>query len=195
MLRRLYNWTMRLAEHRHARLALFAISFIEASVFPVPPDVVLIPMVLRRRNRAFLLAALCTLASVTGAFLGYGIGYFLFEQVGRPLLEFYGATEAFDRFRALYDEWGVWIVAMTGVTFFPFKVVTIASGVFKLDFAEFAVAALVARTIRFYLVAGLLWWAGPKVEYFVERNLGLTATLAAGFVFAVLLLAHALVAG
>jgi len=195
MLRRLYDWTMHLAEHRHARVALFAVAFVEASVFPVPPDVVLIPMVLKQRDRAFLLAGLCTVASVTGAFLGYGIGYFLFDQIGRPLLEFYGATEAFDRFRALYDEWGVWIVAMTGVTFFPFKVVTIASGVFNLDLFEFAVAALIARTIRFFLVAGLLWWAGPKVEHFVERNLGLTATLAAAFVFCVLLLARTLVKG
>ena len=195
MLRGLYDWTMRLAEHRHARIALFAVSFIEASVFPVPPDVVLIPMVLKQRDRAFFFAGLCTLASVLGAFLGYGIGHFLFDQIGRPLLDFYGATEAFDRFRALYNEWGVWIVAMTGVTFFPFKVVTIASGVFNLDLIQFAVAAVIARTVRFFLVAGLLWWAGPKVELFVERNLGLTATLAAAFVFAVLLLAHALVKG
>src|SRR5690554_3850386 len=110
VLQRLYDWTMGLAAHRHAMLALAAISFIESSVFPIPPDVLLIPMGLAARERAWIIAGVCTLASVVGGYAGYAIGLFLYESVGQPILEFYGAAEQFAEFRGLYREWGAWIV-------------------------------------------------------------------------------------
>jgi len=195
MLRRLYDWTMRLAAHRHATVALFAVAFAESSVFPVPPDVLLVPMVVARRERWAVLAAVCTAASVVGGLLGYTIGHFLFESVGQPLLSFYGAMGTFERFRQAYDTWGVWIVAMAGFTPFPYKVITIASGVFGLDPAAFVLASGASRGARFFLEALLLWWAGPPIQRFVERNLGLAATLFFALLFGGFLVARALMGG
>ena len=175
MLRKLYDWTLRLAQHRHATAALVAVSFIESSVFPIPPDALLVPMVLAQRDKALWLALLCTVASVLGGLLGYGIGYFLFETVGRHIIALYGAEETFERFRVLYAEWGWWIVAMAGFTPFPYKVITIASGVFALNPATFLIASAVSRGARFFLEAALLWWVGPPIQRFVEKNLGLVA--------------------
>ena len=177
MLRALYDWTMRLAAHRHARAALAAVSFAESSFFPIPPDVMLIPMVLAERARAFRIALICTAASVLGGFAGYAIGALLFEAVGRPLLELYGYTDAFADFTALYNQWGAWIVAGAAITPFPFKVITIASGVTGLDLAVFTVSALLARGLRFYLEAALLWRFGAPIQGFIERNLAALTTL------------------
>jgi membrane protein YqaA with SNARE-associated domain len=177
MLRHLYDWTMGLAGHRHALPALAGVSFVESSLFPVPPDVLLIPMVLARRERAFTIALVCTLASVVGGFLGYAIGYALFEAVGRPILAFYGAEAQFAQFRAAYAEWGWWIVMGAGFTPFPYKVVTIASGVVGLDPIVFGLASLVSRAARFYLVAALLWRFGPPMRRFIEGNLPLLAAV------------------
>jgi len=195
MLRRLYDWTMRLAAHRHATAALFTVSFIESSVFPIPPDVLLVPMVIARRDRALWFAAICTVGSVLGGLLGYGIGYFLFEAVGRHIIAFYGAESSFESFRALYAEWGWWIVAMAGFTPFPYKVITIASGVFGLDLTTFMLASAVSRGARFFLEAALLWWVGPPIQRFVERNLGLAATVFFVLLFGGFLVARALVGG
>ena len=173
MLRALYDWTMAMAGHRRARPALVVIAFAESSVFPIPPDVLLIPMVLADRDRAFRLALICTVASVLGGCLGYAIGYFLFEAVGRPMLEFYGYSEQFGRFQRNYNEHGAWIVAFFGLTPFPYKVITIASGVTHLDLLAFAVASLASRAARFYLVAALLWRFGTPIRGFIERYLGL----------------------
>jgi len=173
MLRRLYDWTMGLAAHRHATSVLAVISFIESSVFPIPPDVLLIPMVLADRARAWRIALVCTVASVLGAMLGYAIGVFLFDQIGRPLLEFYGYSDKFDEFRALYNEWGSWVVFIAGLTPFPYKVITILSGVTRLDLAIFVIASIFARGIRFFVVAALLWRFGPPIRDFIERRLGI----------------------
>ena len=183
MLRRLYDRTMALAEHRHALLLLGLIAFIESSIFPIPPDVLLIPMVLAARRRAWLIAAVCTLASGTGGAAGYGIGYYLFESLGRPLLEFYGYMERFATFQSQFNEWGAWIVAGAGLTPFPYKVITIASGATALDPLVFMVASLLSRGARFFLLAGLLWYFGPPIRAFIETHLG---KLTVGF-FAVLL--------
>ncbi len=171
MLRRLYDRTMALASHRRAMWALGAVAFAESSVFPVPPDVLLVPMVLAARERAFRFAAVCTAASVVGGLAGYGIGYFLFDAVGRPLLEFYGQEQAFGEFAERYNEWGAWIVAAAGLTPFPYKVITIASGATGLDLATFAVASALSRGLRFSAEAALLWYIGPPVRRFVENNL------------------------
>ena len=176
MLQRLYDWTLGLAAHRHALLALAVISFAESSFFPIPPDVLLIPMVLAARDRAWIIAGVCTAASAVGGLAGYAIGYFLFETVGQPILELYGAMDAFAAFQARYNEWGAWIVAGAGFTPFPYKVITIASGVTGLDLATFTVASTVSRGARFLLVAALLWYFGPVIRRFIEGNLALLTT-------------------
>lgn len=172
MLKRLYDRTMALAARPHALWALAAIAFVESSVFPIPPDVLLIPMVLAARDRAFRVATVCTAASVLGGMLGYAIGYYLYEGLGRPLLEFYGYVAQFAEFQGRYNEWGSWIVFIAGLTPFPYKVITIASGVTQLDLATFVVASVLARGLRFFVVAGLLWYWGEPIRAFIERYLG-----------------------
>ena len=178
MLRPLYDWTMRLAAHRNAALVLGGVSFVESSVFPVPPDALLIPMVLANRARAWVYATICTVTSVLGGLAGYLIGYFLFDLVGQPLLDFYGYGGKFQDFAARYNDWGAWIVFIAGVTPFPYKVITIASGVTQLDLVVFLVASVVARGARFFLVAGLLYRYGAPIRSLIERRLGLIATVA-----------------
>ena len=167
---------MRLAAHRHAMPALFAVSFAESSVFPIPPDVMVVPMVLADKARAFRIAFICTLASVLGAVAGYAIGALLFEALGRPLVELYGYTQAFGEFTARYKEWGAWIVAFAALTPFPFKVITIASGAAGLDLLVFVISATLARGFRFYLEAALLWRFGPPIRDFIEGNLKFVTT-------------------
>lgn len=180
MLRRAYHWTMSFAAHRHALAALFAVAFIESSIFPIPPDILLIPMILACRERAWKIALVCTIGSVLGGMAGYGIGYFLFDQFGRPLLEFYGKSGKFGEFQDLYNTWGAWVVGMAGLTPFPYKVVTIASGVTGLNFVTFVIASLLSRGARFFLEAGLLWYFGDPIRVFIEKYLGILVT--GGFV-------------
>lgn len=163
---------MVLASRRHAIWVLAGISFAESSFFPLPPDVLLIPMVLAARERAFRFAAVCTVASVLGGIFGYFIGYALFEAVARPILDLYGYVEKFADFQALYNEWGAWIVFTAGLTPIPYKVFTIASGVSQLDFTVFVVGSTLSRGLRFFLVAGLLWYWGEPIRDFIERYLG-----------------------
>lgn len=193
MLQRIYDWTLRLAGHRHALLALAAIAFIESSIFPIPPDVLIVPMILATRQQAWLIAGVATVASVVGGLAGYGIGYFLFEEIGRPLLDFYGYQDKFEVFRDYYHAWGAWIVAGAGLTPFPYKVITIASGVASLDLATFTIASVLSRGARFFLLAALLWYFGPPIRAFIEKNLGMVTTvffalLLGGFVVARLLI-------
>lgn len=177
MLTYLYNRTIALAAHPRALWALAAVSFAESSVFPIPPDLLIIPMVLAAPTRAWRIALVATVASVLGGLAGYAIGAGLFDLIGRPVLEFYGYAERFDAFRDRYNEWGVWIVAGAGFTPFPYKVVTIASGVVHMDPVVFTVASVVSRAGRFFLVAALLWWFGPPIRGFIERHLPLLTAL------------------
>jgi len=177
VLRRLYDWTMGLAGHRHALPALALVAFIESSLFPVPPDILIIPMVLAARSRAWRIATIATVASVVGGLLGYAIGAGLYESIGRPVLDFYGYADKFENFRDAYNEWGAWIVAGAGFTPFPYKVITIASGVTGLDLAVFMIASAISRGARFFLLAALLWYFGPPIRRFIEANLPLLATL------------------
>ncbi|MQX35490.1 YqaA family protein [Roseospira navarrensis] len=178
MLRKLYDWSMELAETRHALWALALISFLESSIFPIPPDLLLIPMVLARPDRAWLIAGVCTVSSVLGGFAGYAVGSFLYEGIGEPVLAFYGYLDRFNDFQGMYNEWGAWIVAGAGVTPFPYKVITIASGVTQLDLGVFGIASVLSRGLRFFVVAALLWKWGTPMRGFIERRLGLLATLA-----------------
>lgn len=184
MLRRLYDFTMLLASHRRATPALAFVSFIESSVFPIPPDIMLIPMVLADRRRAWWIATVCTVASVLGGILGYAIGYFLWDLIGEPIMNFYGYAEKFDQFAGRYNEWGAWIVFIAGVTPFPYKVITIASGVTGLSLPVFIACSVVARGLRFFVVAGLLYWFGPPIRDFIERRLGLMFTIFVVMLFA-----------
>jgi membrane protein YqaA with SNARE-associated domain len=171
LLQRAYDWVMELATHRHAIWWLAAISFIESSVFPIPPDVMLIPMILAARNHAWRIALVCTVASVLGGIAGYGIGAFLFEALGRPVLEFYHAMEKFDHARAMYNEHGPLIVFTAGFSPIPYKIFTIASGVTEMDIWSFVAASAVGRGGRFFLVAVLLWKYGEAIRTFIEKNL------------------------
>ncbi|WP_343078944.1 YqaA family protein [Ostreiculturibacter nitratireducens] len=173
MIRRLYDWTMGLAGHRHALRALAAVSFVESSVFPIPPDVLMIPMVLANRARAFLIAAVATLASVAGGLAGYLIGALVFEAIGQPVLEFYGKMDAASDFAERFNHWGAWAVLIAGVTPFPFKVITIISGWTGLSLPVFIVSSVIARGFRFFIVAGLLWKFGAPIRSFIEERLGL----------------------
>ena len=173
MLRRLYDWTMGLASGPNARWALGGVSFVESSIFPIPPDVLLIPMVLAERNRAWSYAILCTVTSVIGGLVGYLIGALLFEQLARPILDFYGYGAKFTEFAARYNEWGAWIVFIAGVTPFPYKVITISSGATGLNLGIFMIASVAARGLRFFVVAFLLYWFGPPIRAFIEKRLGL----------------------
>lgn len=172
MLRRLYDWTLGLAAHRRATPALGFISFIESSVFPIPPDVMLIPMILADRQRAFRLALIATICSVLGGVAGYAIGVFLFDQIAEPLIRFYGYDHAFADFSEGYKEQGGWVVFFFGVTPFPYKVITIASGVTRLDLVTFLIASVAARGLRFFVVATLLWYFGEPIRAFIEKYLG-----------------------
>ena len=177
MLKRLYDWTMALAAHRRALPALGLIAFIESSVFPIPPDVMVVPMVLAERRRAWLIALVCTVASVLGGLAGYGIGFFLYETLGRGILEFYGQLEAFGRLQGRYQEWGLWIVFAAGLTPLPYKVFTIFSGVAGLDVWVFLLASLISRGLRFHVEAWLLWWLGEPIRTFIERYLNILAVV------------------
>jgi len=181
MLRRLYDWVIRLAGSPNAIPAMGAVAFAESSFFPIPPDVMLVPMVLANRAKAFRIALVCTVCSVLGGLLGYAIGYFFFETVGAWLVRVYGLQAGLDRFRAGYAEWGVWVILVKGLTPIPYKVVTIASGVAHFDLFTFLWASIVTRGVRFFAVAGLLWRFGEPIRAFIERRLGLVTWL---FLFA-----------
>jgi len=179
MLKRLYDWMMGLAGNRHALWWLAAVSFIESSVFPIPPDVMLIPMVMADRSKAWKYAAVATVASVIGGWLGYSIGYFLYESIGRSVIAFYHLQAGFDSFQAMFNEYGAWIVLIKGMTPIPYKLVTIAAGVAHLDPLVFTLASMGSRAMRFFLVAGLLYFFGPPIRDFIEKRLTLVTT---GFV-------------
>lgn len=187
MLRRLYDWTMLKATDERAPAALGVVSFVESSFFPIPPDVMLIPMVLTQREKAWWYATIATVTSVIGGLLGYAIGYYVYEAVGLPILHFYGKEHALDDFIAFVHDYGVPAVIIKGMTPIPYKVVTIAAGVAKMDLVSFMGASIIARAMRFYLVAGLLYFFGEPIRDFIERRLTLVTTafvvlLVGGFV-------------
>lgn len=172
-----YNYMIELASRKTALYFLFAVSFIESSFFPIPPDVMLIPMVLATPNKAWKIAGVATVASVLGGYFGYAIGVFFFDILARPLLTFYGYMHQFDVFKDYYHEWGAWIVFGAGITPFPYKVITIASGVVELNLWVFSIASILARGGRFFLVAWLLKKYGEPMKEFIEKNLGMLAIL------------------
>lgn len=178
MLQKTYEWMMDKAAHRHAVWWLAAISFIESSVFPIPPDIMLIPLVLAAPSRWWRLALICTAASVAGGFLGYAIGYYFMDSIGMAILAAFHLTEKFQAFKPLVDEYGVWVIIVKGATPIPYKLITIAAGAFHFDLAHFTFASVIARGMRFFLVAALLWRFGTPIRDFVEKRLKLVTTAA-----------------
>lgn len=175
MIRRLYTWTMSLAEHPRAVVALAIIAFIEASVFPIPPDVLLIPMILAAPQNAWRYALVATVFSVLGGIAGYMIGAFAYEQIGQPVLLAMGKADAMAEFATRFNDAGFWTVLTAGLTPFPFKVITILSGATALSLPVFLGSALLARALRFFIVAALLRKFGPPVRVFIEKYLGWVA--------------------
>lgn len=176
MLRRIYDWVMRLAHHPRAAWALFAVSFAESSFFPIPPDAMLIPMVLADRRKAWFYALICTIASVLGALLGYWIGHALYETIGKPIIGFYHLETAMQGFIDDFNTYGTEIILIKGLTPIPYKLVTIASGVAGFALTPFILASIVTRGFRFFLVAGLLYFFGETIRDFIERRLTLITT-------------------
>jgi membrane protein YqaA with SNARE-associated domain len=183
MFRKLYDWVMSLAGSRHAPAGLFAVSFAESSFFPIPPDVMLAPMVLARPDRAYRLAALCTLASVMGGMLGYAIGFYL-QGLGHWLLALLGHADGEAAFRHWFDQWGLWVILIKGLTPIPYKLVTIASGLAHFSFVTFMWASVVTRGARFFLTATLLKYYGPAVQEEFEKRMTLYTMILLGLIVA-----------
>ncbi len=177
MLHKLYNWTLSLAQTKYALAALAIVAFVESSVFPIPPDILLIPLVIAAPHRAWLIAGVCTIASVLGGGLGYYIGAELFDLIGKPVLEFYHKLDDFDVFKERFNAYGHWAVLTAGITPFPYKVITITSGATGLPLGQFLLWSLIARALRFFIVAALLWKFGTPIKDFIEKRLGLMFTL------------------
>ncbi|MCI5042374.1 MULTISPECIES: YqaA family protein [Donghicola] len=177
MIRRLYDWTMGLADHPRALWALAIVSFVESSFFPIPPDVIMIPMILARPSRAWLIAGVALISSILGGLFGYAIGAFAFETVGQPILAALGKADAMEAFNVRFNDMGFWAVLIAGMTPFPYKVITIMSGWTGMPLATFMVSSLLARGIRFFLVAALLKQFGAPIRDFIEKRLGIMFAL------------------
>ncbi len=191
MLRKLYDWVLRLAASRHAMLALALVAFAESSFFPIPPDIMLAPMCYARPERAWRLAFVCTAASVLGGMLGYGIGVFL-QPLATTILTVFGHPHALAEFQASFAHWGVWVILVKGVTPIPFKLVTIASGLARFNFGLFVADCVVTRGGRFFIEAALFKKFGPAIQPVIERRLtlvffGVVAVVVLGVLAAVLL--------
>lgn len=172
-----YDCMLAMAANEHAMYFLAAVAFIESSFFPIPPDIMLIPMVLAAPQKAWKIAGVATIASVIGGYFGYGIGVFGYELIAKPILNFYGYMHQFEIFQGYYHKWGAWIVFGAGVTPFPYKVITIASGVVHLNLWVFGITSIAARGLRFFLVAWLLKKYGASMKTFIDKNLGLLSII------------------
>ena len=168
----IYKWTLKKAGHPKAPYFLAFVSFIESSIFPIPPDIILIPMILSNKSKAWIYALICTLSSVAGGILGYIIGAFFFDTIGKIILETYNSLDSFIYFKNYYEENGIWIVFGGGFTPFPYKLITVASGFFSLNFYLFVIISGLSRGLRFFIIAALLWYFGDRIKFFIEKNLG-----------------------
>ena len=183
IIKKMYDWVLHWAKTPYAIPALFLLSFAESSFFPVPPDVLLIALAISIPKKAFKYAAICAIGSVLGGVLGYGIGLHGYEMVGRPIVEFYHGQEKMDMIKTLYSQYGFWGILFAAITPIPYKVFTIASGVFKFDFFSFLTASIIGRSARFFVVAGLIWKFGAPIRDFIDKYFNILC-----FVFMVLLI-------
>ena len=168
-LKKTYNWTLEKAQHKNAKWYLSLISFAESSFFPIPPDILLIPMALASKAKALFYAFICTLFSVLGGILGYAIGYYFYNSVGIYIVDFYHLENSFNIFESYYKEFGILIVLGAGITPFPYKFITIASGVFGLNIFLFIIVSIIGRGLRFYLIAILLYFFGEKIKLIIDK--------------------------
>ena len=177
LLRSLYTWTLNKAEHKYSSWILSIVSFAESSFFPIPPDILLIPMIIAKRVKAWTYAFICTLSSVLGGIAGYAIGYFFYNSIGVFIVDTYHLSISLSVFENYYNEYGMLIVLGAGIRPFPFKFITIASGVFNLNIFLFIITAIIARGLRFYLLAGLLFIFGEKIKILIDKYFNLLAIL------------------
>ena len=173
MLRKLYDWIIAYSAKPSAPWALAVVAFAESSVFPVPPDVLQVPMTLARPDKAWRYALIATVASVLGGLVGYAIGALLYDSVGKFLIELYGYGQKVDQFRAAYAHYGHWVILLKGLTPIPFKLVTITSGFADYSLFWFIVLSVITRGARFFLLAAILYYFGPSAREFIEKRLGL----------------------
>ena len=177
MIQSCYNWMLRMAASPYAMYFLALVAFAESSFFPIPPDIMLIPMVLAMPDKAWKIAGVAMISSVLGGYFGYAIGVFGYELIAKPILSFYGYMHQFEVFQGYYHDWGAWIVFGAGISPFPYKVITIASGAVGLNLWVFGLASVLARGMRFYLVAWLLKKYGEPMKIFIEKHLGKLSVL------------------
>lgn len=182
MLRRMYDWCLEAAETKRAKYIMYAVAFAESSFFPLPPDLMLIPMILANRILAWRLALGATIFSVIGGVLGYAIGYYLFATVGQWIIENYGLHHTFERFQTEFKTYGFWIIALKGLTPIPFKLVTIASGVAHFNMMQFLIASTIARAFRFYLLSAMLYFFGPITKKYIEKYLTVALLVSLGII-------------
>ena len=184
LFRKLYDWTLEKSKDPKAPWFLAIISFVESSFFPIPPDIILIPMVIAKRAKAWFFAFICTISSVLGGVAGYFIGYFFYLTIGEFIIELYSYQNEYSDFKSKYEgEIWLWFVFFAGLTPFPFKIITIASGALKINMISFVAIALVSRGLRFYLVATLLKFFGNYIKEYIDKYFNLFT-----FVFFILLI-------
>jgi len=181
-LRRMYDWCLEAAETKRAQYIMYAVSFAESSFFPLPPDLMLIPMILANRTLAWSLALGATISSVIGGMLGYAIGYYLFATIGHWIIETYNFHHAFERFHTEFQTYGFWIIALKGLTPIPFKLVTIASGAAHFSIPQFIIASTIARAFRFYLLSSILYFFGPIAKQYIEKYLSIALLASLGII-------------
>lgn len=182
IIRQLYDWCLKAAETKRAKCILYLISFSESSFFPLPPDLMLIPMILANRASAWRLALGSTVSSVLGGIFGYAIGYYLFSTVGQWIIETYELHHTFSKFQADFQQYGFWIIALKGLTPIPFKLITIASGVTHFNMTQFLIASIIARAFRFYLLSSLLYFFGPIAKHYIEKYLTIALLVSLGII-------------
>lgn len=176
MLRRLYGWILHWAETPYGTWALFALAFCESSFFPVPPDVLLIILSVALPGKSLQYALVCSGGSILGGCFGYLIGWQLMATIGDAIIRFYGLIDRYEYMRQLYSLYGAWAVGIAGFTPIPYKVFTITAGAFRLDFTVFLFASAISRSARFFMVGGLIYLFGPKIQSFIERYFNVLAT-------------------
>ena len=186
MIENIYNKILDISKKKYALSFLLFIAFIESFIFPIPPDIFLIFLILAQRNKAFYFAFYCTLFSVLGGMLGFFIGVFFFDTIGTNILNYYQLEDKFLSFKNYYKEFGIWIVAAGGFTPIPYKVITIFSGFIKMNFTEFIVASFISRAARYFLIATLLYFYGKKIEQFLIKKFGILSFI----LFCILILAY-----
>ncbi len=187
MLRRLYDWVLYWAETPYGTWALFLLAFCESSFFPIPPDILLIALAVAVPKKSLKYALICSAGSVLGGCFGYLIGWQFMTSIGSPIVAFYGLGAKLEYIGALYNKYDAWAVAIAGFTPIPYKVFTIAAGAFKINFSVFVLTSLVSRSARFFIVGGLIYIFGPKIQGFIDKYFNIlavafTVLLVLGFV-------------